>query len=261
MGWRPQEEFRGPAGAWKSAEEFVRRGEEDLPLVREHNRKLEQRLMATERKLTEAVDTIEYTSNMVRSAEERAYKRAKADLEAQREAAVAAGDTQAFKRAEAEIVALEAPKPPPAKPAPQAQSSEPHPDAVAWAEQNPWFNTDPDLKREAIAIHGSLMQARPDLTLAENLRRVTATIKTLNPDKFRVVEQDGHLVDDNPRRHQAASVAASSATGGPARPKPGSFDAMPKDSKDEYARYAKLLEGKGKPLTKDEWAADYWAKE
>ena len=35
---------------------------------------------------------------------------------------------------------------------------------------------------------------------------------------------------------------------------------MPKESKDAYARYAKMLEGKGAPLTKDEWATNYWGQ-
>ncbi len=34
QGWRPQEEYRGPAGQWRSAEDFLKRGQDILPMVR-----------------------------------------------------------------------------------------------------------------------------------------------------------------------------------------------------------------------------------
>lgn len=40
MGWKPQDQFKGPADKWVDAETYVRRGEEVLPLVRNENRKL-----------------------------------------------------------------------------------------------------------------------------------------------------------------------------------------------------------------------------
>ena len=40
MGWKPQDQFKGPAEKWVDAETYVRRGEEVLPLVRNENRKL-----------------------------------------------------------------------------------------------------------------------------------------------------------------------------------------------------------------------------
>jgi hypothetical protein len=33
---------------------------------------------------------------------------------------------------------------------------------------------------------------------------------------------------------------------------------MPEASKQAFTRYAKQLEGKGAPLTKEEWAQSYW---
>ena len=35
---------------------------------------------------------------------------------------------------------------------------------------------------------------------------------------------------------------------------------MPNDVKTQFSRYVKMLEGKGKPLTKDEWAENYWSQ-
>ena len=38
MGWVPKDQFRGPAENWRDAGEFVRRGEEELPILRERLR-------------------------------------------------------------------------------------------------------------------------------------------------------------------------------------------------------------------------------
>ena len=68
------------------------------------------------------------------------------------------------------------------------------------------------------------------------------------------------MADDNPRRSEPAAVAASSPSRGAQRTNPRSFDAIPKESKDAFARYAKMMNGKGAPLTKEEWASDYWSQ-
>ena len=40
MGWRPQEEFNGDPAKWKPAEDFVAKGENDLPVLRENMRRM-----------------------------------------------------------------------------------------------------------------------------------------------------------------------------------------------------------------------------
>jgi hypothetical protein len=263
MGWRPLEEFRGPAGAWKSAEEFVRRGEEDLPLVREHNRKLEARLLKVDADLADLRESSTYLADMSRTAAENAYKRGKAEAEAQRRAAVAAGDIASFDAAEAQIQALEAEKPKPLPkptPAPAAQATI-DPDAAAWAQRETWFNTDPVLKQAAIRLHGQLMQDEPGLTMTQNLERVSSGIRAMYPGKFaNDTPPDDAEPAENPRRSQPGPVSRSSAPSGPSRPKPRSFDAMPDDSKKAYEKFARQIGAKAgaKPLTKEEWAENYW---
>jgi uncharacterized protein YqgV (UPF0045/DUF77 family) len=47
MGWSPRDKFRGDPEKWVEADEFVRKGEEVLPLIRASNRKLNERLSET----------------------------------------------------------------------------------------------------------------------------------------------------------------------------------------------------------------------
>lgn len=254
QGWRPREEFRGPEGAWRSAEEFLARAEEEMPILRQQYRKLEQQNGALEAKVSEAAATVAELTKMFRSAEERAYRKARAEIEQERRQAVQVGDEEAFAAAEQRLADLdkEAPvkaAPPPAAPAGQ----QPDPVAVAWANRNPWFNSDPALRSAAEGIHVALRQTDPHLSLAENLDRVTETVRRIFPAKFGL--------DDNPRRSEPGAVSGAAPAAGATRVKPRSFDAMPAEAKAAFARYAKMLEGKGKPLTKEEYATEYWGKE
>ena len=52
-GWKPKEEFRGPPDRWTSAEDFVARGENELPILRERNRNLDRQVEEASRAVTE----------------------------------------------------------------------------------------------------------------------------------------------------------------------------------------------------------------
>lgn len=269
MGWKPKEEYRGPEAAWRDADEFVRRGETELPVIRERYRATERKLAEVSGQLTQATTVIADLTDRFRTSDERAYKRAKADLIRERDAAIETGDKAAVHRVDAEIAEVErtAPKPLPAAPAAPAPTA-PHPDAVQWAARNPWYRPGTDLANYAMNIHQGLLQTEPDLTVAENLDRVTEAMRALYPARIPAPARaaprtNGHAEPeppdpDNPRRQEPASVSSSSAPRGPSRPGPRSFDAMPSDSKAAFTKYSKAMEGKGKPLTKEEWAASYW---
>ena len=48
MGWLPKEKFKGPESSWVDAEQYVKRGEEILPILKANNDKLVQRVTQTE---------------------------------------------------------------------------------------------------------------------------------------------------------------------------------------------------------------------
>lgn len=273
MGWKPQEEYRGPAAGWRDAEEFVRRGETELPVIRERYRATERKLAEVSGELKQATTVIADLTDRFRTSDERAYKRAKADLVRERDAAIETGDKAAVHRVDAEIAEVErtAPKPPAApQPQPPAQPNSVHPEVLSWDARNPWYRHNPDMAQEAQAIHMRLLEREPTLTLTENLDRVTDAMRGLYPDRVTTARLNRPLGQrtngapesdpepENPRRQEAAAVSGSSAPRGPARPGARSFEAMPSDSKAAFTKYSKAMDGKGKPLTKDEWAASYW---
>jgi hypothetical protein len=275
MGWKPQNEYRGPAGHWRDAAEFVRRGEDELPIVRERYRAAERKIDELKGQLDRTTAVISELTERTRTRDERAYQRAKRDLLSERDAAVEVGDTKAFRRIEAELEDLQKEAPTVVRSGTQAaaagavsQPQEPHPDAVRWAHANPLYQTDAAMAQEAHAEHIRLLNLEPSLSVTENLTRVTNILKARYPGRIEASmgqrgpapaerqQVDGS--DSNPKRAEPAAVTSSAAPRGPQRVSARSFEAMPSDSKDAFYRYQKSMSGKGQPLKKEEWAADYW---
>lgn len=249
MGWKPAEELRvQPRGGVLSAEEFLERGETDLPILRERLRSQDGQIVSMSKKLDEATTVITRLSDQFRTVEQRAYSRARQDLEKERESAIANADVREVKRLDSEIRELDktAPAEPRVATTPDKAAEAINQDAAAWlADGNDWFTKSPDLAAEAQALHMSYQRTHPHLSVRANLDKVTDTIRRLYPERF-----------ENTRRSAPAAVSPSSQ-GGAKRPDPKSFDALPADAKRDYDRYVKALAGKGKPFTKEEYAQYY----
>ena len=269
-GWRPREEYNGPPEKWVDAETFVKRAVETPAILADNLRTLSDRYGKLERrfedqagKLDGATQTMAEMAQMLRTSEDRAYKRARAEVLAQRDAAVESGDTAGFKKADTQLADLDAsaPKPPATNAAPQQttqqQPPQPPPEVATWYAANPWYTADPELRQEADIIHMGLLQTRRDMTLEQNLREVTDRVKRMRPDKFAPPPPPTNG-EDNPRRTEAAAVASSTPGGGRSRTNSRNFDSLPNDAKAQFERWKTQLEGKGKPLTKEEFAANYY---
>jgi hypothetical protein len=280
-GWRPREEYRGPPGNFVEADEYLRRAENDLPLLRTRLRSMNGHIEKLTRENATAVTLLEDMGERVRKTEEIAYKRARADLERERDAAVESGDIAAFKDADRRLreAEREAPRPAPTKPAVSTQAAAPAPEVIEWAQRNPWFNTDPVMAQAATEISNRLQAAEPELSIEENLERTTAGVRAMFPSKFRGQragsaaaaegEEAGAQAEGNqpraanPRRTAAAAV-------GNAAPAPGArgsgprrdFASMPQEVKDQFHRYKRMIDAKAgtKPLSEAEWASSYWAQ-
>lgn len=277
MGWKPREEFRGRGDQWLPPEQFLERGFESPAVMAERLKVMTDRMAGFERsnrdlttKFDQAIDTINTMTTMARSSERRAYERARADLEREREKAVEAGDTQTFRRLDTEIRDLDKAAPaapvtpsttaPVVTPQGQPQPNGPDPAVLDFYRRNPWYGKDAAMTAEADLIHTGLLNTRRDLTMEQNLaevqRRINAQFRT---ERAPPTETTG--TDDNPRRSEPGAVSpASTGTNNTRRTDRRSFNNMPEESKQAYRRYKSMLAGKGEPLTEAEWAADYWAQ-
>jgi hypothetical protein len=275
LGWKPQAEYRGPPERWVDAHAFVETADRNpavmwsnLQTLDKRHASLEREMRDTKTKLAQAVDLVSDLTEQSRTISQRAYDRARRDLITEREAAVEAGDKAAFARVDTELTDLEKHKPAPARaqaPQPNGQAAPPTPppeEVQEWGRQNPWFYTDQALQGEANALHMTLLNTRPDLSLSENLATVGKTIKALHPEKFpnRVAttppKQNGEDDDDSPA---PAGERPSANARTPSRSK-RDFNAIPRESKQQFNRYKEMIGRKegAKPLTEAEWASNYW---
>ncbi|WP_041249580.1 hypothetical protein [Gluconacetobacter diazotrophicus] len=125
----------------------------------------------------------------------------------------------------------------------------PAPEIVAFVQANPWFASNEEARQDAIAIQSAVDRQHAGLPLAERLEITRRKVRQLHPALF-----------ENRRREAPAQVSASRGEGARGA-NPRGFEALPAEVRREYDRYARALSGKGKPLTKDEWAGYYWENE
>lgn len=243
MGWRPKDQFRGDPTKWVEAEEFVRRGEQHLPILRD-------RLDRTQRELEELRQTSREALEMQRENQKRERARLQAeidDLKAKRRDAVASGDQAAFDAAERGIEQREKVMPPePKAPVEPAAGRDIPPEALEFEQRNEWFRSDPVLRRKAIALHNAQL-ADPDdkRPLAEKLLEVENEVKRLHPHKF-----------SNQRRNGASSVDGGGDLGGGGQPRNGAkkgYQDLPAEARAACDRYVGQ-----KLMTREQYIADYF---
>lgn len=204
MGWDPD---KGPL----SAADFVKRGDEIAGFVKKHNGKLERELADMKKTLAEAKD---YFSK----SEERAFKRAVAELEARQDAAVAEGDTAEVRKITKEITELTAE----IATAPKSQATTDTGAYDGFVTANPWFKVDEDLTAYAMGL--SFPAGTPD---TEQFRIIGEKVRRAFPAKF---------TTENPRR-QAAPAVEGAQNG--RRVSGKTFADLPKDAQAMCDRFVK----------------------
>ncbi|MBB2180084.1 hypothetical protein HLH29_13040 [Gluconacetobacter tumulicola] len=253
MGWVPRDDFRGDVEKWRPARDFLDRGMNLLPVLQQQYRALDGRYATMQAQLRDSQKALADLTERTRRADERAYQRAVRDIEGRRQAAVASGDTTAFAVAERDLQDLRDTAPLPAAraeaplaPAPVERVESMPPEIMDFVQANPWFSRNAEARQDAIAIQSAVDRQHPGLSLAERLEMTRRKVRQLHPALF-----------ENKRREAPPPVSPSRGEGGRGG-NPRGFEALPAEARREYDRYARALAGKGKPLTKDEWAGYYW---
>lgn len=192
-GWVPKDEYHGDENKWVDADEFVRRG----PLF--------EKINVQSRELKEIKKALDQLKAHHASVEATAYKKAMADLKAEKREAFIDGDPDKIieiddriadlkqKEREAEVARTQE--------VTQAVQQEFHPDFQAWTARNPWYITNGPMRAYAdklgVDLHAS------GIPRDEVLRKVEVMIKEEFPQKFR-----------NANRDKAQSVESTSKGGG-----------------------------------------------
>lgn len=196
MGWVPKEEFRGNPDFWKSAEEFVTHGQQELPVLRE-------RLKAMDAKLKTQEETNKLFVDHYKKVEEKAYQRALKKLKEEQGKAVEDGDSKEFLRIEKEINELEKPSGVPIKVAePETKKeTEVSPEYIEWHKDNDWYGKDAELSQFADAMASFVQTNNPGLKGMDFFKEVERHVKEKYSDKF-----------SNPNRDRPSAVGSGTIT-------------------------------------------------
>lgn len=245
MGWRPLDEYHGDKTRWVDAETFVRRGETELPIVRERYRALEKKFIDVEKRLEESsgrlnetVKVLNEVRDLSKSAEERGFERAMRDLGERERRAVAEASVETYDTIQREKAALveSRPKmvstPPPAR-EPERTVTAPvtpttNPVIDAWIAENPWFNADGLLNSVAIGFDAQLQREAPGMGMGDRLAEVKKQVMARFPEKF-----------GNPRRTAPPTVTTTTMAT-PRSNKKGLKD-LPKEAQEAFARFKRQM--------------------
>jgi hypothetical protein len=272
-GWRPREEYRGDPERWVDADQFLEVAEHDLPIAKERNKRLDQKLTRQERMLEQQAQAIHELRAMASKNEERAYERARQELLVAQAQAVETADTATYQRATAQLAELEKEKPKPAPTvAPGLPPSEDVQDVQNWVKSQDWWQKDQQLTNLVTGMHAQVMMAHPELSQMDGLRRVQRMLAEDYPDKFGQTQkrpqtqpsadQDGDDRQPNARRDAPAAVGGSELGGAAPRGRrasPKTIADLPRDEQAEARKaYLKFKSMPGlKDFTEEEYVKNY----
>lgn len=269
LGWVPKENFRGSEDQWVDASEFVRRGEEILPIVKANNRKLQDQLSRQERQIADLTKAVQESNESLSAFHDyhkesltRALSEQREKLLDQLEQARESGDVRAETKVqdqlaevrEQERVLKAKPKDEP-KPnqQPSAASQQEDPEFTAWRQDNSWYGTD---KKKTAFADGMAMQLRQDP--ANSL----ITGRAFYDLVAKTVEEDygsGSTQRANPDKVSGGRITSNGSRG-------KSYNDLPAEAKAACDRFAKQLVGPNRAYKDTEtwrkkYAEDFFAGE
>ena len=244
MGWVAKDEFRGPAENWRDAAEFVRRGEEELPVLRERNRDMARKLTDIEARILSSEQTYKQQLANIERMNTIALNRQRDQIVASYEQAMRgaaeSGDISRYDQLRQDYgISLHQFDQQIRQP--QQRQPQEQPEVAEWKSRNPWFD-DPELNVAAQLEHMRLQREKPNLSLRENLAETTRAVHARYPDRFGIAKAAAGAVEGGSR------IPASMARG------KGVSD-LPSDARRIGERFVR--EGLFKSI--DEYAREYHA--
>lgn len=239
MGWTSKDEFKGDPAKWRPADEFVERGRSMLPIVQAKVKKQDQ-------EIAELKQTVRDFQEHLTKTEKQAYEKAMKTLRQERADAIAAGDAEAFDRADERIEELREEAQAKAAKSAKAKESDSDPVYDEWATRNKAILDDPDMNEYAEFIGNRLRNQGEKSTGAEFLDLVAEKVKARFPDKF-----------TNPRREKATPTVEGGAQGN--RRSGTAYADMPAEARAACDRMAKSFQDdKAAAEFKKQYVANYF---
>ncbi|MEX0932328.1 MAG: hypothetical protein WDZ61_00340 [Parcubacteria group bacterium] len=201
QGWVPKDQWDDSKGPWRSAEQFVDRGE------------LFDKINSLKTEIYNIKRDYNLLADHHRKVSETEYKRAFENLKQERSKAAEEGDTAAVVKYSDQIDELkeqqrqDAPK--------QVSQSVLTTQMQEWVSKNAWYNNDPELRTAADSLGGGYAQANPGVPFEKVLEYVTERVTKLYPEKFpsKRAKPNGAALVEGTTNHPNPSVSGSRSKG------------------------------------------------
>jgi len=234
LGWKDPKEFGGNPEKAKTAEEFIEWSNENHSLTRADNKKMQATIHRQGEELKQVRSDVELqkqTNDIALKAQRNMLQK---EYDAKIETAVKDGDIDEFKKLETEK--QEALKEP--------DNKEPDiaPVVDKFKSDNDWYGKDRAMTVFADSESSAIRAEYPDLSIEDNLAKVSESVKAEFSHKFENQKRNGASEVGSGKRvlHKKASKT---------------FDGMPQEFKDGCARAIKI----GLVADKDTYVKNYWA--
>jgi hypothetical protein len=252
LGWVPQEQFKGRGGEWVDAEEFVRRGQEVLPIVKENLRRVQEDLKTAKAEIAAFGKTAEEFRKFTEEAAERKVAEWKAEasaLKKQLAQAVTDGEGEVAASLMEQIEEHREADPTRVSESKTASPSTPtvDPKFIEWRRDNPWYEN-PHLQEVAI-LKGISLNRKDGLVGEPLYKAVRKAMAEIFPDEVESDGDSGGMFDGG-----GASGRRSTATG----PKAKTFENLPKEARDACERMIKkgFLKDRKQYLENYDWSGE-----
>jgi len=247
LGWKPLDEFNGPAERWRDAETFLEKGKQINGFLRKDFEKVRAELLERDKRIAALEHNIQEFAEYHRETEARAYERAIASLKEERKEALRESNGERVVEIEEQLDELQATAKKqlaPRAPAPR-DSNTPDPAFVAWVESNPWYKDNRVLRSLTHDYAEELKQQEPSLIGAAFLNKVKAIVQENHPELFQ-----------NPERSRPNPVSGSPDTRQPRAGRSKTYADLPIEARIACDKFVK----KGF-LTKEAYVKDYFGDE
>jgi len=243
MGWVSEEDFRGDKEKWITADEFIKRGESQLPIMKERLKKMDGKVVELEGTIAEMKETYRKFKEYHSDSEARQFKKAERLLAERQRAAVESQDMESFDSIEKEREALK--KEMDEKNAKFEESNASSIDRAAmtvfnnWKAENEWYDEDDELQSyaQSISVH---IQKTDGIGGRKLYDEVAKEVKARFPEKF-----------GNKKRNTPNAVVGDGEH--VANNKKHSFSNLPKEAQAECLRFIKEIPG----FTREEYVENY----
>jgi len=234
LGWVDADDWNGEPDRHISSEDFLSKADNNMPLLKNNNDRLQKELADVRR-------TMDFMVGNQHKIESQAFERGRTELVKKQREAAEIGDMEAFDAVGQELSTLEAPVPH------QAQQQAPEYADEFIGKHASWWNTDHAMRNTAIALDNeyanagvpeSERNAKVEEALAKDFSRFKPSAQT--------------------EQYQERPRTMSTQTRQPSKkPNAKSFDNLPADAKAACTTLIKQMKIMKKPYTQAEYVASY----